>query len=66
MACALMAEGTLALQAGAVTSSTWLILPFVTETLLPDGQLILAHVLSLHLCSSSVGLRQGPRPRLLD
>lgn len=66
MACALMAEDTLALQAVVVTSSTCLIPPFVTESLLPDGPLILGHVLSLRLCSSIVGLIQGPRSRLLD
>lgn len=32
-----MAEGTRALQAGAVTSSMWLIPPFVAESLLSDG-----------------------------
>ena len=51
---------------GVVASSIWLILPFVTESLLPDGKLILAQALSLYLNSSSEGLIEGPRTCLLD
>lgn len=60
MPCAFMAEGTHAPWAWChVPISVWFILPLVTESLLPNGKLILAHALSLYLYFLSISLVGG-------
>lgn len=62
MPCTFMTEGTHAPRVWChVPTSTWLILPLVTESPLPNGKLILAHALSLYLYFLSISLVGGAR-----
>lgn len=62
-----MAEGTHAPWAwGQDSTSIWLILPLVTEPLLPDGQLFLAQSLSQSFAPPAHPLQEVPERCLLD